>query len=124
VTQHSHLPKLPRAEQLAATNGWLTPDGVLYPCDYGSHGKTCRQLGYRFLNGFTFDPRLCHLSQSKWLRMSSAQPTQEQLTTIWEWCHHHHRRMPHWIEHAAQGETHGQKAPDPRRKPNPRRRRR
>lgn len=93
--------KPPRAEQLNTESGWLVPDGTLYPCQLRGHGQLACDLGYRHLNGFSHDPRLCHLTGGRWLKMPDSQPTQAQLTTIWEWCQHHGRNLPFWVRHAA-----------------------
>jgi hypothetical protein len=99
----SELTKPPRAKQLATEDGWLVPDGTLYPCPLRGHGQLACDLGYRYLNGFSYDPRLCHLSNGRWLRMPDSQPTQAQLDTIWDWCQQHGQHLPRWIEHAAGG---------------------
>lgn len=93
-------------DQLAAMDGWLTPDGVIYPCDPRGHGEKAVELGYAYVNGFRFDPRLIHLSDGRWLPpQKGAQPTQAQLDKIWDWCHHRAMSLPRWIRHAGESKT-------------------
>lgn len=92
---------------ITATSGWLSPDGFLYPCEWGGHEELARQLGliYAPLHGVR---DWLHLNDGMWRdpamwddANTPVSITQAQVDTIYEWCLAHDARVPAWFHKAA-----------------------
>lgn len=70
------------------TGGWISPEGVFYPCHYYEHGLTATLIGFKRFN----DPSISNyeLEKRNWLHISDYglvtsaenEPTQAQLNTL------------------------------------------
>ena len=73
--------------QLKAINGWLSPDGQLFPCKWRQHSELGISLGFNGeaemeLKGWA------KLTQMKWLikgRYKKIELTDKQITTVNQW---------------------------------------
>lgn len=98
--RHSHddepPPEPPPADPtLAATGGWLAPDGQLYRCGFQEHDAVAVRLGIdRTLGG---DGGWVHLQDSRW-RDPGREITQAQLDAIFDWSQKHGKEMPYWTK--------------------------
>jgi hypothetical protein len=92
---------------LDAEDGWLSPDGKLYPCGMEQHNS----LQYDLEEHLGVED----LEKAGWIKLSGGKiyatgqkigwylddetnnpPTQSQLNTIFDWCQMHHEDLPWW----------------------------
>jgi hypothetical protein len=99
--------KLWPSHTLHCNNGWLSPEGELYPCLFAGHtrlGQTLEKMhGAKF-----FDHR--YMEKLGWIKLSTslagwyqwipedATPTQAQIDTIYEWCKVNKAKLPTFLK--------------------------
>jgi hypothetical protein len=79
---------------LQCDNGWLSPEGELYPCTFATHLRLA-EIIEKMIGGI-FDHR--YMEKIGWIKLSitqagwyqwlpeNANPTQTQIDTIYDWC--------------------------------------
>jgi len=85
-----------------AQNGWMSPEGKLYECEYSSHLSLCDRLGFRSLEienlGWVKVQTVPHGIQSfgmPFLFISkNYEVTQSQFNALDKWCAHFNYEMP------------------------------
>jgi len=94
-------------KELKALNGWLDPEGRLWPCAYGCHVESAADLGS--------DEH--KLEKEGWIKIQNHEEgvstfltadvivedeskpvTQSQFDAVWEWCQKHKRPFPKWLK--------------------------
>jgi hypothetical protein len=76
-----------RDQECLSMNGWLAPDGTLYPCGYKTHDLLCRVLGFAHESGIE-QAGFCKLTNLEWLVSARYCPrtlTDAQWATIERW---------------------------------------
>lgn len=99
---HSEPPTRPPPEHdkaLASKNGWLSPDGKLYGCQYHEHDQLADSLGLQYsLAGIRGWVKLqTQTTISTWSEPNS-EATQAQIDVMFDWTQKHGGHMPHWLD--------------------------
>lgn len=91
-------PDFPHDEKLEASNGLLSPKGLLYSCSFWGHDDLAEVLGFKSCWA-SEKAGFIHLSSydDVW-REPEVAPTQAQLDTIFNWSEKHGKKLPYWWE--------------------------
>lgn len=83
--------------ELGSKTGWLSPDGLLYPCHYRGHHRLAVRLGK---DEYTLESQgWIKLQEEQWLPLDVSRPvTQRQFDTISAWSHRHKIQIERWIK--------------------------
>jgi hypothetical protein len=90
---------------LDATQGWLSPDGELYPCRTEGHNELQVLLERTFgiadlekAGWMHLQPTRRFKTSERWLLSEGSEPTQRQMDAIFDWCLKHDDELPAFLK--------------------------